>query len=267
LQHGLPDMGVYQYKPSISKMLQLLQLHLEPCDLPTALNELPEGRPLLLAIDNRNKHLEAPQPWHIWHLSEPIYEDSVLAIRAVSPDSIRSSVLYRRERIAQERRLIGRVKQGEWTDGSGNQPIYSQSYNHFRGPRSFQGGGAVAGKMSEQLDLWEGVLDSGAYTISFWMYANRDQGLNHHLHVVVPGGPAFEYNLRPYVRAIVNDWALFELPLNNEVPGQAYRCFLYRHDARLDFFLDELLIRRTDRDFFRDEPGWMVKNNYWYKEF
>jgi hypothetical protein len=267
LQYGLPDMGVYQYKPSISKMLQLLQLNLEPCDLPTALNELPEDRPLLLAIDNRNTHQEGPQPWHIWHLSEPLYEDSVLTIRSISPDSIRLSVLYRREVVAKEMRMIGRIKQGEWSEAKGNQPVYNQSYNDFRGHRSFQGGGAVAGNMSERFDLWEGVMDTGTYTISFWMYANKDQGLNHHLHIVVPGEPALEYNLRPYVRAIVNDWALFELPFHNKVPGQAYHCFLYRHDARLGFFLDELLIRRTDQDFYREEPGWMVKNNYWYKEF
>lgn len=267
LQHGLPDMGVYQYKPSIAKMLQLLQLNLEPCDLPTALNELPDDRPLLLAVDSRNLFQQELQPWHIWHPSQPLYADSVLALRSVSPDSIRASVLYRREKVAQEIRLAGRTKQGEWSDAKGNQPIYYQSYNHFRENRNFQGGGAVAGRMSERFALWEGVLDTGTFSISFWLYANRDQGVNHHLHLVASDGPAVEYNLRPFIRAVVNDWALFEVPFQNAVPGRSYQCFLYRHDARLGFFLDELLIRRADQNFFREEPGWLVKNNYWYKEF
>ncbi|MGI9158120.1 MAG: hypothetical protein ACR2K1_00050 [Saprospiraceae bacterium] len=72
--------------------------------------------------------------------------------------------------------------------------------------------------------------------------------------------------LRFYLKTIVNGWGLFELPFDVYEPDSNVRIFLQKQNADQLFFLDETLIRPADLRVYRREPGWLVRNNFWYRE-
>lgn len=267
LVHGLPDMGMYQFKPSAAEMLALLQLSLAPCDFPSVLNELPNDKPLLLVFRSQNLLSVQTQAPHLVQNALPLRTDSNLTLMALMPDSIRSAVQNEQDKRLQEVRRLPFVANSTWKNRKGQPPVAHESFNSLEGGRIFQGGGAAQGRLSQPFVLWEGRLDTGMYVVSFWLYANRDQGLQHHILVQHGANPVEENHLRPFVKAIVNDWALFEIPLLATQDKAQYRLTLFRPDSNLPFELDELLIREANTDYFRAETGWIVKNNYWYRRF
>jgi hypothetical protein len=267
LVHGLPDMGMYQFKPSAAEMLPLLQLSLAPCDFPAVLNEFPNDKPVLLVFRSQNLLQLQTQAPHLVRSALPLRTDSNLTMMALMPDSIRSAVQNEQDKLLQEIRRLPYPANSDWKNRKGKPPVAYESFNSLDGGRSFQGGGAAQGRLSQPFVLWEGRLDTGMYVVSFWLYANRDQGLQHHLLIQNGDSPLEEHLVRPFVKAIVNDWALFEIPFRAAQDKEPYRFTLFRADSHLPFELDELLIREAGTDYYRTETDWLVKNNYWYRRF
>jgi len=40
--------------------------------------------------------------------------------------------------------------------------------------------------------------------------------------------------------------------------------FLRKEFADQPFYLDEVLIKPLNTEVYRREPGWVIRNNYWY---
>lgn len=266
LATGIPEMGVYQFKPSRSEMLLLLQLNGAPCDPPFILNELPDETPLLLVVDERRLADWQQRVPHLLRAARPLANDGILRLFSLAPDSIRSVTQLERNKIIAESKSLRSTKSA-WYGAQPEPPVAYESFNSLTGGRSFQGAGAARGRLHLPLVLWEGHPGAGTYVVSFWVYANSDQGLHHHLRIRQDDEKKQEHTLLPFVRAVVNDWALIEIPFTVSEQVHRYTIDLYRPDSGLPFEVDELLIYRAGNNYYREEPGWIVKNNYWYRRF
>ncbi len=266
LSTGLPDMGVYQFKSSRSEMLLLLQLSGAPCDPPFVLNELPDETPLLLVMDERRVAEWQKRVPHLVRAARPLTTDGILRLFSLAPDSIRTATQLERNKVVAESKSLRSARRA-WYSAQTEPPVAYESFNSLTGGRSFQGAGAARGRLNLPLVLWQGNPGAGSYIVSCWIYANNDQGLQHHLRLWQNNDKIQEHTLLPFVRAVVNDWALVEIPFTVADSVGNYRIDLYRPDSSLPFEVDELLIYRAGNDYYREEPGWMVKNNYWYRRF
>ena len=71
--------------------------------------------------------------------------------------------------------------------------------------------------------------------------------------------------LRSEIKAIVNGWALYELPFEVLEDQSIFSIFLHKKNADAPFWYDEVMIKAKDFNLYRREPGWTVRNNYWHK--
>jgi hypothetical protein len=71
--------------------------------------------------------------------------------------------------------------------------------------------------------------------------------------------------LRFHLKSIVQGWALFELEFDVYEDNSDVRIFMQKRGVFEPFFLDEVLLKQTGANFYRRTPGWVSRNNYWFK--
>ncbi|MBK8966670.1 MAG: hypothetical protein IPM36_08295 [Lewinellaceae bacterium] len=273
LHTGVPDMGVYMSRTSCSQTVISAQFLLEPCVAPAMLQELPDNRPIAVLVhppsweDVRRRHA---------HLIEPatlVFDSPEMKVFSLSPDAVRTYVQSRSAAVEQERLARASQPEGQWQlSAQTGLPFVHQSYDSLQSTaRIFQGKGAFSGNMGDTTTLWRGPLPKGRYVVNFWMYANQDLGMNHDLMLEENGlvqGHQIQFRhegMRFYMKTIVNNWGLFELPIEVHGDNSRVHIFLFKKGTDQIFYLDEVLLRPQETDAYRRETDWVVRNNYWYK--
>ena len=272
LHTGLPDMGVNMSRTSVGQTVTSAQFVLEPCTTPAMLNELPDNRPLAILVHGPAWEEVKWRYPHLISKANQVYDSPELKILSVTPDNIRAYVREHVESVEQEYRSRSLQKKGAWqVFGQSDLPLIYFSYDSLRNTeRHFQGEGAYSGQMRDSSWIWRDALPKGRYTLSFWMYANQDMGMNHVLLLEEKDRQyghqiqAREEGMRFYMKSIVNGWGLFEISF--EVHGeQSAMKICLKQNADQNFFLDEVLLRPENVDVYRRNDDWIVRNNYWYK--
>lgn len=272
LRTGKPDMGVNLSRTSIGQTMNSIQLMLEPCRSPAILNELPDNRPLALVVfgpawdDVRQRYP------HLVSKAIPVFDDPKLRVLSLPIDSIRAYVREHSQGVEAERLRRRLTPEGAWQVSQPGQALVYQSCDSLSSATHiFQGAGAFEGRMCDTTWLYRSQLPKGRYVLSFWMYVNQDQGMNHEVKLA-ESDPADgrQIQFRPeatqfYLKSIVNGWGLFELPFDVNGEQSRLQLFLQKESANTPFFLDEVLIRPENTDVYRRESLWVVRNNYWYK--
>jgi len=67
------------------------------------------------------------------------------------------------------------------------------------------------------------------------------------------------------LRSIVQGWGLIDQSFEVEGDNSTVRIFIEPRSVKGNFYMDEVLIKSDDYYLYRDEPKWVVRNNYWYK--
>ncbi|MCB9314675.1 MAG: hypothetical protein H6569_00915 [Lewinellaceae bacterium] len=273
LQTGVPDMGVYLSRTSCAQTVISAQFLLEPCVTPAMLQELPDNRPIAVLVH--------PPSWEdvrrrYAHLIEPatlVYDSPEMKIFSLNPEDVRTYVQNRNAAVEQERLARASQPEGQWQlSVQTGLPFMYQSYDSLQStPRKFQGNGAFSGNMGDTTTLWRGPLPKGRYVVNFWMYASQDLGMNHDLMLVendIAQGHQIHFKhegMRFYMKSIVNNWGLFELPFEVYGDNSRVHIFLFKKGTDQVFYLDEVLLKPQDTDAYRREKDWVVRNNFWYK--
>lgn len=273
LHTGVPDMGVNMSRTSIGHMIKSVQFALNPCEPPSLLEELPDDRPIALMIhpplwDDIQKRYA-----HLVSKATLVYDHPDMKIMSLVPDSVR---LYSRQQalnvaLEAERVAVFSAKNG-WKSDIAPGWFAHFSYDSLNTSQHiFQGKGAYAGNMADTTWLWNARIPKGEYRISMWIYAKQDMGMTHEMKIFQHNrADGHEVNfrhegLRFYLKTIVDDWALFDLEFTVHDDDSVTRIFLQKHGVREPFYLDEVLIKGREFGLYRQAPGWIVRDNFWYK--
>ncbi|MBK8555526.1 MAG: hypothetical protein IPL65_07035 [Lewinellaceae bacterium] len=148
----------------------------------------------------------------------------------------------------------------------------STAYDSLPASRIFQGKGAFQGNMADTCWVFRQHLPAGYYYISCWMYANQDLGMCQEMKIVEnrrTDGTEIHFQhegVRFYLRSIVNGWGLYDIPFQVYDGDAQVSIFLQKPNADQVFYLDELLIKPADFPMYARRPGWIIRNNFWYRE-
>ncbi|MFN0013336.1 MAG: hypothetical protein ACKVU2_02205 [Saprospiraceae bacterium] len=271
LHTGVPDMGVNMSRTSCSQTISSAQFVLEPCQMPTMLNELLDNRPLALFVhapawdDVRKRYA------HLIDGAKLVYENPEVKILSLPIDSVRAAVPARSAAVEAERLSKPLQRHGVW-QVPGPTFLHYVSFDSLAVPKHvFQGKSAFTGNMKDTTWLWQAPLSKGNYALSFWVYVKQDMSMNHELKLYEndqANGAEMQYRhegMHFHLKAMVNDWALYEMPFEVRSDNAALRMFLFKEHGDQPFVLDEVLIRPQWTDVYRRLDDWTVRNNYWYR--
>lgn len=270
---GVPDIGVNMSRTSIGNMLKSVQFALGPFEIPEFLDDLPDNRPIALMI-NPSKWDEVQKKYP--HLVEPatlVLDHPDMKIMSLIPDSVRAWSKKQSIAISSEADNAAVVAAGEtWKcDREPGWFLYHSYDSLTSAGHIFQGKGAFQGNMGDSVWVWNKPLPQGEYNISLWIYVKQDMGMTHEMKIYEyspTDGREIMYRhegLRFYLKSIVDGWALFDMEFSVPENNANVRIFLQKRGIYEPFFMDEMLIRKRDVNFYRRSPGWVSRNNYWYK--
>lgn len=272
LQTGVPDMGVNMSRAAISRMVKSMQFSLYPCESPAILTDLPDNRPIALMIEMSKWDEVQKKSRHLIDKATPVYQNAELKILSLVPDSVRAWSQQEAQRIVEEDRAatfdVGNgyrsTKKPLWHTSIRFDTVTSSAY-------VFQGKGGGQANLGDTTWIWNKPIPKGSYYFSIWVKVDEDLGMTQEVRfqeTSQTNGRQISFRretLRSELKTIVDGWALFELPFEVQEENSIFGIFLQKKNAIIDFWYDEAMIREQSINLYHREPGWVVRNNYWYK--
>lgn len=272
LHTGVPDLGVNMSRTSCGQTIKSVQLVREPCEMPAILNEFPDNRPLAVLVDGSRWDELRGRNQHLLGKAAMVYDSPEFKILSLPLDSLRAAVRENTRKVSEYINTHDQYRHGVWSSSLPDAKFYYLSYDSLTTTvKSFQGQGAYTGNMGDTTWLWNGPLPKGFHTISMWMYINQDLGMTHEMKIFENrlsdnGEIHFAHEaMYRYVRAVVGDWGLFEVPIEVFEENSRVRIFLHKNHADQVFFMDEVVLKPMTTDLVRRQRGWLVANDYWYR--
>lgn len=272
---GVPDMGVFMSRTSIGRMVKSVQWSLDPGETPGMLGDLPDNRPIALMIEPEKWEEVKKRYAHLIAKATPMYEGPELRILSLVPDSVR---VYARERAALVTREANApdlkdVGQG-WksADLNGGWMFYDGYDSQTDNKYIFQGKGAATGIMSDTVMIWNKPIPTGTYRLSLWIKVTEDMGMTHEVKVIqnnLADGHQIHFRhegLRFYIETIVDGWALFNMEFSIYEDNSSTQIFLEKKGVHTQFWYDEVMIKPANANLYRQTPGWVAKNNQWFRQ-
>ena len=270
---GVPDIGVNMSRTSIGHMVKSVQFALGPYEPPAFLDELPDNRPIALMI-NSSKWEEVQKKYpHLVDEAVLVFDHPDMKIMSLVPDSVRAWSRKQSQGISEEMNNTASFTAGKgWK--SDRQPgwfVYQPFDSLTATEHIFQGKGAFKGNMGDTVWIWNKPIPKGDWHINLWIYVKQDMGMTHEMKIFQHSradGREINFRhegLRFYLKSIVDGWALFDLEFTVHEDNSDTRIFLQKRGIYEPFFLDEVLIKQKDFNLYRRTPGWVSRNNYWYK--
>jgi hypothetical protein len=272
LQTGVPEMGMNMSRSAIGRMVKSMQFSLLACEPPALLSELPDNRPIALMIEMSQWEAVQKKCGHLIDKATPVFQNSELKIMALVPDSVRAWSEQAAQRIAAEADAANIDAGGGFR--SEKRPLWYTSLNFDSISSSehvFQGKGAGYGNIGDTTWIWKKPMPKGTYDFSIWTKVDEDMGMTQDVKFLensqADGHQIYfrRETLRSEIKTIVNGWALYELRFEVQQDNSILSIFLHKKNANAPFWYDELLIKNQEFNLYRREPGWVVRNNYWYK--
>jgi hypothetical protein len=224
----------------------------------------------------------APEKWaevqqHYGHLiskATTVYDGPDMKIMSLVPDSVRQYTLEFRDAVVREMNQPNLVA---LTDGwLGTNPdkgwFTHQSFDSRTDSKHiFQGKGAGFGNLGDSSWIWNNPIPKGEYTLSLWIKATEDMGMTQELKIAqnsLADGHQIHFRhegLRFYLSTIVDGWALFDLHFSVYEDNSKTQIFLHKKNANAPFWFDEVMIKPANTTVYRQTPGWIVRDNQWYR--
>jgi hypothetical protein len=273
LQTGVPDMGVNMSRSAVGRMVKSMQFALPCYEPPAIVAELPDNRPIALMIAPERLAEVNKQYEHLVSKARTIYDGPEIIIMSLVPDSVRIWSEQKALSVEAEMEEYGKNNAGQGLRS--DKPPFWFSFNRLDSLQEtrhvFQGKGAGEGLMSDTTWLWNGPIPKGFYYVSVWIKVNEDMGMNHQMNILEQKSSdgrvvyARSDDVRYNLQNIVQGWALFDIPFEVKEDNSTIGLFLQKPNVNVRFWYDEVLIKDARFNLYRKEPGWVVRNNYWFK--
>ncbi|MBU6343240.1 MAG: hypothetical protein KGS48_17225 [Bacteroidetes bacterium] len=269
---GVPDMGVFMSRTSLSQASKSIQLALECCEPPAILDDFPDNRPIAVMVEPTETEKIKNYP-HLIEKASLVYNSPEMRIFSIFPDSIKA---YQRQ-FAQ---LVYRDMQKKanfptqyaWNATKPNAKYFYQSFDSLETSKFvFQGKGAYVGPLSDSLSLCNLTLPSGDYSFSMWVKTGEDLNVCPEVEVLLKDPKAERmpkqetYAPHQHMKAIVKGWLLLEYILHLDGPETNIQVVVKPQNARGKFYLDEFLLKPADFYLYQKTPDFVSCNNHWYK--
>jgi hypothetical protein len=107
------------------------------------------------------------------------------------------------------------------------------------------------------------AIPKGVYHLNLWINVAQDMGMTQELKIVqnnITDGHQINFRhegLRFYIETIVGDWALFNVEFTVYEDNSITGAYLHKKG--------EVLIKPNDADLYWQTPGFIVKNNHWFR--
>lgn len=270
---GLPDLGVNMSRTPIGEMVKSVQLSLEPGEIPAILSDFPDKRPIALFVHGSEWDRVNRENKHLVSKGRIVYEDGDVKILRLELEDIRAYTREFRTAVNNEmdNRTLYPIAGTNWLSTNPEKNFTEITFDDRTDAKfHFQGKGAFTGMMGDTSVIWSGNLPNGQYTFSVWIKVNQDMGANHDLHVEETGlsdGHLVHHQhegLRFHLKSIVNGWGLFEIGFDSREAGNI-RIYLHKENVKLPFYADQALVKPLTTEVYRKEPGWTIRNNFWYR--
>jgi hypothetical protein len=202
-----------------------------------------------------------------------VYDSPELRIMSVNLENIRAYPKFLANLVRNEMLKGPLVPVGKpWSSNVANSKYYYQSYDSLTTTNLiFQGKGAYMGKFTDTTELFNGHLSKGHYHFSVWLKSDRDMNINPGI-VFQEIDPTSKKELKLQhegpqlpVKGIVQGWGLVDLGVEVVGDQSNVRIYLEPRSIKGNLYLDEVLLKSDEFYLYRDEPQWVVRNNYWYK--
>lgn len=272
LHTGLSDMGVVMSRTPLHQTLLSVQLVKEPCQIPRMLEFLPNSKPIALLVEASEwENVRYNYP-HLVKKAQEVYSSAELRILALPLDSLRAAAKEAVHSVQMDREQQVLTTVGIWERSGAEKGFLHQTFDSLASaPHRFRGAGALEGVMKDTTWLFKGTLTKDYYYLNLWLYAKEDMALTHELKVIqnslVDGREinVKHEGLRFHLKTLVNDWALFDVPFEVYENGAETKIFLQKKGVDRPFFVDEMLIKPSDITLYRQEEGWISRNNFWFQ--
>jgi len=251
-----------------------MQWALPPCESPAILGDLPDNRPIALMIEPAKWEEVKKRYEHLLIKATMVYDGPEMKIMSLVPDKIRvhaqeMSAAVVREANRPDLQPLG----GGWKSNNlGNRFFLHQNFDSLTTvTHIFQGTGAGFGNLSDSTWLLNKPLPKGEYNFNLWIYVNEDMGMTQELKIVqnnLADGHQINFRhegLRFYISTIVQGWAMFDLHFTVYEDNSNTRIYLNKHNVNAPFWYDEVMIKPSDSNVYRDVPGWIVRDNQWFR--
>jgi hypothetical protein len=271
---GVPDMGVNMSRSAIGRMVKSMQWALPPCESPALLGDLPNNRPIALMIEPA-KWAEVQQHYgHLISKATMVYDGPDMKIMSLVPDNVRLYALEFRDAVAREMNQPNLVPLHDgWLGTNPDKGWFvHQNFDSCTSSKYvFQGKGAGFGSQGDSSWIWNNPIPKGEYTLSLWIKVTEDMGMTQELKIAqnsLADGHQIHFRhegLRFYISTIVDGWALFDLHFSVYEDNSKTQIFLHKKGANAPFWFDEVMIKPANTTVYRQTPGWIVRDNQWYR--
>ncbi len=279
LQTGLPTTSAMLTRTSLSQTFKQFQLISEPYRPPVLLDEIPDKRPFLLAV-NTQKLESDPQVsrlyGHMLYGANLIYEKDILRLYEVPLDLFELRIKQRREALAAEARSDSLHYAEPFLLDNPNFTFVYEPFDDRDSPRACLGKGAWWGEGRKRQTLYDGTIPKqwpgGMYHFSAWVYVGDDLAARTRLDFeeYKPATGETYQKQTTWMFFIVSmvepgGWALIEFPFTPVAADSRIRfTFSNKEMGKKPIFVDELLIRAQAAHMYRldDEGVWY--NNRWF---
>ncbi|MEM1321768.1 MAG: hypothetical protein AAGG75_16030 [Bacteroidota bacterium] len=273
VQTGLPSMGVFMTRTSLSQTLNQLEMLAEPYRTPKMLADLPNEKPILVQRSNK----EYKDKWykydHLFYGEEPIYKDELFTFYELSIDRFREWPLQRQRNSWEELQAGEWHQQQELLSADSLPNFVYQSFDELSAERSYRGGAFTAIGNQANL-LFEGPIPQqdkeSRYVCSIWAFAQEDLHLKQWLHIreLDAEGKQIkkkDFEMSKYIRSVDDGWVLIDIPFWLESSDSRLRVTIDNYSLYgRKFYVDELQIRRQDARLFKRVGEEFVRNNRWF---
>jgi hypothetical protein len=270
---GVPDMGVNMSRTSVGQTVKSVQLTLEPGEIPAIIQDFPDARPLALMIQPEKWEEVQRKYKHLVSKAKLLYNSDQIRVMELPIDSLIAAVQEHQISVKKEMQSRNLYGMGVWRSTRPEKDFYYQSFDSLpQTENAFRGKGAYKGIMSDTTWLYNSKLPKGNYSISVWCKATLDMGMNNEMKIIdnkISDGTELKFKhegLRFYLKQIVGDWGLFEVNFDVHSDESRVRIFMQKKGVDNPFYIDDVVIKPINTELYRNEPGWVVRNNFWYKD-
>ena len=274
IQTGLPTTSAAMTRSSRSQTLQQLQLVTEPYREPTLLEALPNDKPFLMLLDQREFEKERGRYQHLLEGSKLLYSKGDRFRLYEVPISSFAERLNSKRKEVEEKIAKDSVLTNLFAADSTMTPYYN-SLDEFQADRHYFGNGGYQGDISEPNvfeipNMWYQTANE-EYILSMWMYVDADRRTRAQFHL-----EEFDSNNQVIAQKKLeafkiidlfdnNGWALVELPFTPVSEKSHFKLTVSNPRLKGEtIFLDELLVRPGWLEVYRKEPGYNWLNNRYY---
>ncbi|MEM9921769.1 MAG: hypothetical protein AAF990_26940, partial [Bacteroidota bacterium] len=272
---GLPNMGVFLARSSLSQTINQLAFVGEPYRYPKLLDDLPSDKPLLVVIDKIAFEGQWYRFDHLLYGLKSMYENQWVKIYELPPTLIAERVAQRSIRwqaafdTATTYPLAGLLS----IDSLAN--FAYQSYDQNPSTKIYRGKGAWQGPGENKNVLFEGfVPDLQAkqrYVYSAWHYIREDLHLKSLIEIREFDPTTNEevqyrqLRMANYIRSIDGDWALVDIPFRPKQSNSKLKFIIENNDLKENLiFVDEFQIRPQEAVLFKRTAEEFARNNRWF---